>query len=164
MTKVRPPLTFENALVTVAGTIGWPAAAKICGFAENTVRNWSDQDTTAKLPLEGAYRLDLAYQRAGGEGAPFLQCYATRVDAERWAENSDRQALVAGAARAAKEDGEAIAAALIAADPSATHADFILAERELEEAIGTKKNLLTRIRALARPFMSRGEPPSIDSS
>lgn len=161
MTKVRPPLTFENALVTVAGRIGWPAAARICGFAENTVRNWSDQDTTAKLPLEAAFRLDVAFQAAGGEGAPFLHCYATRVDTELLAVSTDRQALIAGAARAAREGGEAIAATLAAANPSATAADFVLAERELEEAIVTKTNILSTIRALARPLMNRSRAPEV---
>lgn len=158
MTKVRPPLSFELAMTKVAGLIGWPEVAKICGFAENTVRNWSDQDTTAKLPLEGAFRLDMAFQRAGGEGAPFLHCYATRVKAEMLEVSVDRRALLAGAGIVAKESGEAIAATLAAADPNATTADIIVAERELEESITSKSNLLTAIRTFGKSLTNRGEP------
>jgi hypothetical protein len=155
MTKVRPPLTFENALTRVAGLIGWGEVARICGCAESTVRNWSDQDTTAKLPLEGAFRLDVAYRAAGGDDAPFLTCYATRVDTEFMDVSADRRELVACVARAARESGEAIEATLAAADPSATAADLVVAEREVEEAIGTSTSILSQLRALARPLMNR---------
>jgi len=156
MTKVRRPLTFENALTKVAGAIGWPEVARICGYAESTVRNWSDPDTTARMTLEAAFRLDLAFRSAGGEDAPFLLCYATRMEAELLAVSADRQKLVAAAGLVARETGEALAATLAAADPNATTADFILAEREIEEAISSKQNMLSTIRAMARQIISGG--------
>lgn len=158
MTKLRPPLTFENALTKVAAVLGWPKTAEIVGQAERTVRNWSEPDTTARISLDAAKRLDVAYQAAGGDGAPFLQCYATQVSAELLAVHADRHDLVAGAARASKESGEAIAATLAAAHPAATAADIAIAEREIEEAIEAKTSILARVRALGR--LLRGEPVS----
>lgn len=159
MTKVRAPLTFENALTKVAGVIGWAEAARICGFAENTVRNWSDHDTTAKLPLEAAFRLDVAFQVGGGEGAPFHECYATRLDAELLAASPCRYALLAGVAKAAREGGEAIQATIAAARPGAGPADVLIAEREIEEAIAAKNSILATLRAFAKTLTGRGDVP-----
>lgn len=156
MTKVRPPLTFENALTKIAAQIGWAEVARICKAAENTVRNWSDQDTTAKVSLESAFLLDVAFQVAGGDGTPFLDCYATRVEAELFEATTDRRALLAGVASAARETGQAVAASLHAARPDASTADFIVAEREVEEAIAANRNILATLRRLARSFMGRG--------
>lgn len=156
MTKVRQPLTFESALTTIAGRIGWPDVARICGHAERTVRNWSDPDTTAKMTLEAAFELDLAFRQAGGQDAPFLLCYATRLQAEVVEMSADREKLVAAAAQVAKEAGDALAASLAAARPTATQADFILAEREIEESIVAKTNMLTMIRTLAKQLIRGG--------
>ena len=59
MTKVRSPLTFELALTKVAAVIGWPRVAEVCGQAERTVRNWSDVDTSARVNMDAALRLDV---------------------------------------------------------------------------------------------------------
>lgn len=153
MTKVRPALTFENALTQIAGHIGWTETAKICGRAENTVRNWSDSDTQTGISLEAALKLDVAFHEAGGEGAPFLLCYATRVDAERLAATPERQALIASAARSAKESGEAVSAILTAAGASARIGDFAIAERELEESITAQTHALAALRARKKAFL-----------
>lgn len=147
MTKRRHALTFENALSKVAGHIGWTKVSEICGQAERTVRNWSDPDTTASISLESALQLDVEFHKAGGQGAPFLVCYATRVDAERLASCPGVEALIAAAAQAARESGEAIAAALKAARPEADHADFSIAERELEESLAALNHSLAAVRA-----------------
>lgn len=147
MTKCRAALTFENALTKVAGHIGWGETAKICGQAERTVRNWSDPDTTSCISLEAALRLDVAFHAAGGEGAPFLLCYATRMELERLAACPGREALLASIAASAKESGEALSAALSAAHPRADRADFAIGERELEESIVALQNSLAALRA-----------------
>lgn len=154
MTKRRPPLTFENALTKTAGAIGWAEVARIVGQAERTVRRWSEPDTTSCISLEAAFRLDLAVLAAGGDEAPFLLCYATRVDTESLASLSGREALIAAAAAAASESGQAIAAALTAASPNASEADIAIAERELEESIAAKHKLLAAVRA-ARRWLER---------
>lgn len=147
MTKIRTPLTFENALTTVAAALGWKKTARIVGRSENTVRNWSDNDTTTGITLEAALQLDVEYHKAGGEGAPFFNCYATLVESARLDACPEIQALIAGAAKVAKETGEAIEATLNAATTSSGLSDIAIAERELEEAINAQTNALAAVRA-----------------
>jgi hypothetical protein len=147
MTKVRSAFTFENALTQVAGHIGWERTAEIVGAAERTVRNWSDPDTTSSITLDAALKLDEEFHRAGGEGTPFLYCYATRLEATKIAATPGLAALIASAASSAKETGEAIAAVLAAATPNATIADMAIGERELEEGITALTNSLAALRA-----------------
>jgi len=147
MTKRRAPLTFERALSRVAGTIGWSTAADIVGKAENTVRNWSDPDTSAGVTLEAALKLDLAYRQAGGEGAPLLQCYALRLEADYDAACPDARALTVASARCAKEGGEAVEATALASLPGASDAELARAELELEEAIAAQTHALATVRA-----------------
>ncbi len=154
MTKQRPPLTFENALTTVASLLGWPEVARICGQSERCVRNWSDQDTSAGIKLDAALELDRAYEEAGGDGAPFLLCYSIRLEADLLAARPGRKALSEATALAAKEGGEAIAAAIAAARPGASMTDVALAERELEESISAQTNALAALRAGRRGNVS----------
>ncbi|MDP8995108.1 MAG: hypothetical protein M3N07_09045, partial [Pseudomonadota bacterium] len=102
MTKRRAPLTFERALTSVAALIGWPRCAEIVGKHENTVRNWSDPDTSAGITLEAALSLDVEYRKAGGDGAPMLQCYATRLEADTLAACADTVEIARCVALAAK--------------------------------------------------------------
>lgn len=164
MTKRRLPLTFENALTKVAGHIGWTDTARICGQAERTVRNWSDPDTTASITLDAALKLDVAYHAAGGEGAPFLLCYATRVDAESLAACPGREALLASVARAALESGEAVAATLLAALPNASPAHFAIAERELEESISALTHSLAALRLRRKAALEGDEEQQVEPS
>jgi hypothetical protein len=147
MTKRRAALTFENALTQVAGHIGWQRTAEIVGTAERTVRNWSDPDTSASITLAAALKLDEEFHKAGGQGTPFLLCYATLLEAVKIATSPELAALIASAAKSARESGEAVSAMLGAATPTATIADFAIAERELEEAINAQTNALAAVRA-----------------
>lgn len=146
MTKQRAPLTFEQALTRVAGRIGWAEAAGIAGQAERTVRNWSDPDTSAAITLEKALLLDLAYLLAGGDVAPFLCCYATRLDVETvQCVDFTRDALARAAAVAATESGEALAAFFHAAR-TGSQADLLIGERQCAEAIDALTNMLVYLR------------------
>ena len=60
MTKVRDPLSFEKALTTVAGVLGWPRCAQITGTPESTLRNWSDPDVSGGVTFDKGEALDLA--------------------------------------------------------------------------------------------------------
>jgi hypothetical protein len=156
MTKDRAPLTFENALTQIAGHIGWPRVSEIVGHAERTCRNWSDPDTTARITLNAALQLDEEFHNAGGEGTPFLLCYATKLEAAKIASCPELAALIASAARAAKESGEAIAAALGAATPKAAIADLIMAEREHEQAIAAMTTTLAALKS-RREALTQGK-------
>jgi len=146
MTKRRAPLTYELALTKVAGLIGWPRTAEILGFAERTVRNWSDPDTSAEIRAGAMEQLDIEYQQAGGAGAPFLEVYATRLKTALANTLGSAEAIAAATEIAAKESGEAVAAAIRAARPDANDADYASAERELEESIAAKTVALAAIR------------------
>jgi hypothetical protein len=156
MTKRRAPCTFENALTTVAGALGWEEVARILGVAERTARNWSEPDTTANIRLGASLKLDSAFLAAGGEGAPFLQCYETQLELETMAACPGREALIHGAGVVARESGQAVAATLTAAHPAATATDIMIAEREHEEAITAHTNALAALRA-RRTSNSRDE-------
>ncbi|WP_185829150.1 hypothetical protein [Sphingomonas ginkgonis] len=151
MTKRRAALTFENALTKVAGRIGWSAVARICNRAERTVRAMSDPDVTSCVTLAQARDLDVAYRAAAAadepDGAPFLICYATQVEAAVQAACPTREVLLACASASAKEGGEAVAALLGAAHPLASLATIAGAEREIEEAIASLTASLQALRA-----------------
>ena len=151
MTKLRPPVSVENALDRIAGVIGWPRVAAIARQAERTVRNWSDPDTQPPagraISLDLGLELDVAYRLAGGDGAPMLHCFATRLEIGTLAACPDAAALAAATSRAARESGEAIAAAIAASDPSAGLAALVLAEREIEQSIAAKNGILSAVRA-----------------
>jgi len=150
MTKLRYPLTYDLALTRVAGALGWPRVAAILHVAERTARDWSEPDTEPgvadRLTPANMEQLDIEYQQAGGQGTPFLECYAARLKSRLADALGTAEAISAAAARFAKEHGEAIAATIDAARPNAGDADFASAERELEEAINAGTVTLSAIR------------------
>ena len=146
MTKLRAPMTYELALTRVAGLIGWDTAATIVGQSERTVRNWSDPDAAANIRMDSAEALDIAFQQAGGQGAPFLDVYSLRLNTALADTLGCADAIARATEVAAKEGGEAVAAAIRASRPDATHTDFVLAEREIEEDIDAKTVALRAIR------------------
>jgi hypothetical protein len=157
MTKQRAPLTFERALIRIADLLGWEKIAEIAGKDVRTVRNWSDPDTAAGVTLDVAELLDVAYQAEGGEGAPFLQCYALRLEKAVTVASADAELRAARAAAAAKESGEAVAALVMAARPGATSADRAIARRETEEAISALTNTLSTLDEVAAVQSPGGE-------
>lgn len=156
MTKVRHPLTFERAITIIAGAIGWERAAEIAGVADRTIRRWSEPDGWGELPLKSALALDLEYRRAGGDGAPLLQCYATLLETESLSITADRARLQALIGRAAKEGGEALDAAIQACLPGADDRTIARAELELEESIRASTDTLATLRAGRRGEVQNG--------
>lgn len=110
MTKARPPLTFYRALSRVADLIGWDGCAAVCAKSESTLRKYGDPDAEREISLRDAMRLDLAFARAGGDGAPLFQAYAARLEIESL--RDDDGCFVGLAREAARESGEAIDALL----------------------------------------------------
>jgi hypothetical protein len=159
MTKLRTPCTFADAMTRVAGVIGWPECERIAGRRSNRlVRAWSEEDS-GKLPRIDIVRdLDVAYRAAGGEGSPFLEALAHQEDVTLSAEIADRLAITADCATAAIESGEALAATLKAAHPTAGPgaAHFALGQvREAETIFGVMRR---RLEALLR--LGTGPRPS----
>lgn len=144
MTKVRPPVSFYDAITRIAGRIGWDGCASAAGKAERTVRNWSDPDTGAVPSIEDAFRLDAAYRAAGGGDAPIMSVYALRLDREI-AQLADAEDLAAATAAVAKEGGEAMAALVMASQPGAGERERLVAIKETEEAIGALTETLHKL-------------------
>lgn len=135
MTKARAPLTFDNALVKIAALLGWEAMAKVVEKKERTVRNWSDPDTGEQCPIGDAHKLDLAYQVAGGEGAPMFETYALLLEVSRAERFADQAELGRRLRIAIKEGAEAHTAILELALPGADDSSRPRTRREVEEAI-----------------------------
>lgn len=147
MTIVRKPATFERALSAIAELLGWDGCADVLGKSESHIRKMGTPDTDRELSIRDAVRLDAAYRRAGGEGAPLLECYALKLDIHMPSGTACTDTMLSGAQAVAKESGEAVAAIIRLAgnvdDPKAR----IAALREIEEAVTDLTRLATRISA-----------------
>ncbi|MXO66273.1 hypothetical protein [Altericroceibacterium endophyticum] len=145
MTLPRRPATFARALAQIADLLGWDGCAAVLEKSESHVRKLGAPDTEREISLRDALRLDAAWRRAGGEGAPLLECYAIKLDMGAPTEPATPDCMVRGAGDAAKESGEAIAAALALAGNAQNPSARTTAVREIEEAINSLSRLLTRI-------------------
>lgn len=135
MTKLRPPLSFEQAMNRLAGVLGWDGMAGTLGLTESAVRKKGDPDTPGSLTYEEAFRLDAAYHAAGGEGFPLHESYALRLQVSLTETRASSAELVRATGKAAREVGEAIDALLAASEPGADAHARETARREGEEAI-----------------------------
>lgn len=144
MTKLRAPLSIEQALARVVGQLadGYETASEITGKQAGSIRAWGDPDRREQLPVDCAIALDLAYQAAGGTGAPIFEAYAAKLELAEMAKFADRHHLLSHAEMLAKEGGEAQAALLRACQPGASDADCARAFRELSESFEQHKSLL----------------------
>lgn len=145
MTKLRPPLSFHQAITRIGGRLGWERCAEIVGQAERTVRNWSDPATNALPRLDDALLLDAAYRADGAGEAPILAVYGLKLEAELLVPGEAGE-LADAAACVAKETGEAVAALVQAAKPGAPDAARVIAEKETEEAIASLSGALLKLK------------------
>lgn len=159
MTKVRAPLSIDAALARIAGQLvgGFEEMARVSGRCTRTVRNWGDPDTPEQVPVDCAIALDLAFIAAGGTGAPIFETYALKLELAEAAKFADRFELLRHAQRVARETGEANAAIIGAAQPSATDADRARALGEALEAIDALKHAVPLLEAAAAA--SNAQPP-----
>jgi hypothetical protein len=151
MTKVRAPLTFAQAITRIAGVLGWPAMARLTGRTERTVRYWSEDDQDGCPTLNHAFKLDLAYRAAGGEGAPILESYAAQLDVAAADLPACRTDLTTTVGLVAREVGEAVYHALAVAAPGASPAMVHRAIIESEEAQGHLSALVRRLASFLNP-------------
>lgn len=134
MTRLRDPITVENTLNLLLGTITIERAAEVTERSAGYLRAVSNPDTRERLALEDAIKLDLEWRAQGNEGYPLYETYDRMLQtsaAERFA-----SAAVIGrlACLVAKEAGEATAALVEASLPGADVRQWRRALRELEEA------------------------------
>lgn len=146
MTKVRQPLTPYRALCRIEEVLGWDGIATVIEKNVWHCRKMSDPDTGREISLRDAARLDAAYQRAGGIGAPLREAFDAMLDLMGDAD-TDPLDLLTASSRAAKEAGEAVAAALDAVRRDDCRAARENAVRETEEGIAAFHTLISALRA-----------------
>lgn len=153
MTKLRAPLSIEQALARIAGLLpeGYGSMATVVGRSASAVRKWGDPDREEQIPLDCAIALDCAFQAAGGEGHPLYDAYGAQLDLAEAAAFADRFALLSRAHSVIKEGGEAHTALIRACQPDATSADRQTALRELAEAFEAIKPALAALGGSPEP-------------
>lgn len=145
MTKLRAPLTIEDAANRVIGAIGMDQAVKATGRNPDYLRSLTDPDKRYKLTVEDAIKLDIAHQADGHEGAPIYETYGTLFDiahAERFSDNHRFAQLVADFI---KEVGDAGRALVVASLPGAGASEDRDATRETAEAVEAANVLLSHL-------------------
>jgi hypothetical protein len=155
MTKLRPPVSFCQAITTIAGRIGYPECARIVARAERSVRAWGDPDTGTCPTIEQALNLDLAFVAAGGGSSPFLETFATLQDVQMNRALASGAALSVDLANAAEEFGDALSAGIMAAQPGATPIAIAHAVAETEQG----QRALTRVMRRLKSFLPAGAGP-----
>lgn len=149
MTLIRKPATFEKALADIAARLGWDGCADVLGKSESHLRKLGTPDTDRELSIRDAVRLDGAFRRAGGEGAPLLECYAFKLEIDLPAPAATSGTVLQFAQAIAKETGEAVASVIAFAgaldDPKAQQA----ALGEIQEAIADLQRAANHISTLS---------------
>ena len=155
MTKVRPPLSVDAALGRISGQLpgAWAEMAKLVDRAESTVRAWGDHEKPDQIPLPCAITLDIAFQRAGGEGRPLFETYALQLDVARENAFAGEIEIARRACLLIREGSQAQEALVLASLPSATARCRANAVRELEDVARVVTS------AIALLAVSGPEPP-----
>jgi len=148
VTKVRAPLTLDRALARIAGQLpgGWLEMGKLVDRSERQVRAWGDPDSPDVINMPAAIKLDIAFQGAGGQGAPIHDVYALLLQTGRSEAFADQLDLAVHASVAIREQAEAACAQIRCTMPGAEAKDIATAVRETEEAIDAATATLTVLR------------------
>lgn len=153
MTKVRAPLSVEQALQRIAGQLprGVDQMAEVAQRQPGTIRNWMDPERPEQVSIEAGIALDLEYQAEGGSGAPLFEAYAAKLDLGEAARFADRHRLLDYAHGVVKEGGEAHAALIAFARPGATELDRRHAFKEVAEAFEKLRDILPLLQEQSQP-------------
>ncbi|WP_370189314.1 hypothetical protein [Qipengyuania sp.] len=142
--KPRAPLSTDQALARIAGQLpgGFAEMAQVTRRSESMVRAWGDPDRREKIPLDDAIELDLAFQAAGGIGAPLADSYLIRLELAAAARFAERFTLLAHTEGLATETGEALAALMRACAPGAGPVEERRALKELVDVVDKAKPII----------------------
>jgi hypothetical protein len=151
MTKLRDPVTVENTLLMVMGTITVERAAEVTDRSPGYIRALSNPDTRERLAFEDAIKLDVEWRAQGQEGYPLLETYERILQSQAETRFASAAAIGRLACIVAKEAGEATAALVEASMPGATRATWKAALRELEEADQANGPAMALLRELIDP-------------
>lgn len=134
MTKLRDPVTVENTLNLLLGTITIERAAEVTERSAGYLRALSNPDTRERLAFEDAIKLDLEWRAQGNEGYPLFETFDRLLTTTAVGRFANAAAIGRLTCLVAKEAGEATAALIEASLPGAGAAEWKAALRELEEA------------------------------
>lgn len=150
MTKHRAPLSIEQAMQRIAGQLpgGLEQMAEITGHAPGYVRALGDPDRREKLSVEDGIALDIAFQAAGGVGAPVWEAYTHKLELAQQSAFADGISLGLLTAEVIREGGEAHEALVRASQPGATSADRRAAGKEVAEAMDRLKQSLAHLETI----------------
>jgi hypothetical protein len=159
MTKLREPVTVENTLNLLLGTITVERAVEVTGRAPGYIRALSNPTTRERLALEDAIKLDLEWRAQGNEGYPLFETFERILQNEAAERFADATAIGRLACLVAKESGEATAALVAASLPGADRGVWQKALRELEEADQANAPAMALLREL---IDQSGRPRAIE--
>lgn len=160
MTKLRAPLSLDDALARIAGQVpgSWKAMADHVGYAARTVRKWGDEDADEEINLKAAIKLDILFQEHGGTGSPLYEAYGLLVQVAVNRAFADQFEVLRHTADIAKENGEAEEALLRYCLPGAGEAERRTAQKELLEARRKIDGVLPLLEAEPPEAHSRAPP------
>jgi hypothetical protein len=160
VTVPRTPDTAADAVLQIAGSLGYEAAAAAAGRSVACIRDWTNEATTSCPSFAQAIALDAAYIAAGGENAPLHDAYAAQLKITVEARTACARALSGEVATAAREFGEFIAASLPVCQTGHSPNDVqraLLEADQAETAIATiKRRLFSFLKTGAGPVGKAG--------
>ncbi|MBM7407085.1 MULTISPECIES: hypothetical protein [Sphingomonas] len=156
MTKVRPPLSIEDALRGLIKTIGVDRARKATGRSKSYLEQLTNPDLRYRLTVDDAIKLDLEHASVSNGVMPILESYGVLVEAKRAERCEDAAELMRRIVDSVKEGGEAHAALIAASMPGASKTEKDKAIREWAEACTALDRCGPLIRNL---FGGTAEPP-----
>lgn len=155
MTKLRPPLSIEQAVTDVILAIGIDAASEATGRRKAYLTDASDPDKRLLLTARDAVALDGAHDRIVG-GRPIHDMMGLMIDdCAPGAVSCERQ-LFDATIEAIRESSEAHAALLEASRPDASPAKRRTAMRELVQAFAAKRRIMP---ILGKMLGQTSQPP-----
>lgn len=159
MTRPRPALSIDAAIARVMAQLGsWAEVARVTGYAHpRQCEKWGAFDIAEEgdieardIPMRAAVKLDIAFQAAGGTGAPILEAYADLVKIAAAEAFGDKQRLLEATMAFMHENGEAELALIEATKPDAGEAELAHARKHLVDVREDVDEILAGISARQR--------------
>lgn len=148
MTKLRQPLTVEDALYKVLGALTMSGAVEATGRTAGYLRMLSDPDQRAQLTVIDMIKLDVSHMRAGFPGMPIFEAVATILHAAQPELFSNAYAISRVTCDVVKEGGDAHVALIEASLPGADSRTLKKALKETVESIEANHRAVAVIQSL----------------
>lgn len=158
MTKLRKPLTIEQALDKAIGDLTMDGAVEATGRKASYLRALTDPEKRETLTVVDLVKLDTAHIAQDGT-APLLDAVTTIIKSVRASVFTDAAMLGDHVVAVMKENAEAECALFEASRPGADDAAWAKAERELAEALPKGNAVLAFIRQVREAREAARAPP-----